>query len=189
MRKGEKQQPEYFKGKPCKTCGTTTKISVFRIKPRQRNNIIYYKVVDIERKFGEVEKIKTYRCWECSKKESIRNNPNNDALSWQNKNREHLREYQRNYYKLKYRERNAINARRLRIATLNTPENKQKIKEFYNNTPKGMTVDHIYPIKGKTCSGLHVWWNLQYMTRSENSSKSNKILDKYILKEYTINNE
>jgi hypothetical protein len=47
-RKGEKRNPEYLEGKPCKTCGTTTKISVYRIRPKQRDNIIYYKAVDIE---------------------------------------------------------------------------------------------------------------------------------------------
>ena len=46
------------------------------------------------------------------------------------------------------------------------------IREFYKNCPKGYDVDHIIPIsKG----GLHTLSNLQYLTASENRSKGNKL--------------
>lgn len=51
--------------------------------------------------------------------------------------------------------------------------NKDDIRKFYAGVPAGMEVDHIVPIRGAGVCGLHVVYNLQYLTREENLMKSN----------------
>ncbi len=60
--------------------------------------------------------------------------------------------------------------RKLRIAKFG----QEGIRQFYKNCPSSMVVDHIIPLQGKKVSGLHVIWNLQYLTPTQNMSKGNK---------------
>jgi len=52
--------------------------------------------------------------------------------------------------------------------------NMDKIYEIYANCPEGYHVDHAVPIVHDLVCGLHVEFNLQYLTKHENLSKSNK---------------
>lgn len=65
---------------------------------------------------------------------------------------------------------------RIRQAQLLMPINTYylaTITEFYLGCPVGLEVDHILPLKNEMVSGLHVPWNLQYLTRTQNAKKSN----------------
>jgi hypothetical protein len=78
---------------------------------------------------------------------------------------------------------NANSAARRRAApSWLTAIQKAQIMEFYDiarcltvQTGIQHDVDHIMPIKGEASSGLHVPWNLQILTKSENCAKKNKV--------------
>jgi hypothetical protein len=60
-------------------------------------------------------------------------------------------------------------------ATLDYQKYKKHLRDIYKNCPDGMEVDHIIPLQNNLVCGLHVPWNLQYLTPEENVKKSNKL--------------
>ena len=74
--------------------------------------------------------------------------------------------------------RNALKRKYIADKDMRTPAwaNLRAIVEFYKGCPFGHHVDHIYPLRGKYVSGLHVYENLQYLPAIENMRKNNRYM-------------
>ncbi len=68
---------------------------------------------------------------------------------------------------------NTARKRQIKLASLNDIK-ANDVTEFYLACPESMQVDHIIPINHIDVCGLHVPWNMQYLTQKENAIKSNK---------------
>jgi len=79
------------------------------------------------------------------------------------------------YYKMHPEiQRNIVSRRRSFTAKLYTDKYRTELLEFYRNCPNGYQVDHIVPLIHPLVCGLHVPWNLQYLTNYDNAVKNNK---------------
>ena len=95
---------------------------------------------------------------------------------WRQENAEYCRKRSRLYSKENrpyFRAQMALRKARLLQATPKWADLKA-IEVIYQQCPPGFHVDHIIPLLNPKVCGLHVPWNLQHLTATENLSKGNR---------------
>lgn len=119
---------------------------------------------------------KILTCTICQKQKPYRNFKNkikcdacHQKIDRSAKRRYSKRNPNRSRYKRLFGERLEVLSR-----LYNTPDNFKLLKSLYKDKPDGYQVDHIIPLRHPDICGLHVPWNLQYLTVEENMDKSNK---------------
>ena len=146
----------YFTGKPCKRGHLANRLLSDRscMECNKEKRARYYK--------ENPEKFKQLR------REAYAANPN--------KEREVAKLRSREWRKLNPGHRNALKSKYLadRAQRIPTWADTSELVAFYKNCPKGYHVDHVYPLRGKYVSGLHVIGNLQYLPAVENMRKNNR---------------
>ena len=102
-------------------------------------------------------------------------------------NKEKIKENSRKYNLENKEKRRALSAKRRSKKLQATPpwlsvKDWEAINKMYSDclkleeeTGAKHHVDHIIPLQGKNVSGLHVPWNLQILTATENLMKGNRI--------------
>lgn len=98
----------------------------------------------------------------------------NYLASYRVENQERLKEYDRERNKTPKRRAHFSEKRVKRLRAKPKWVDNEELIGVYQNRPNGFVVDHIVPLQGKVVCGLHVPWNLQYLTPQQNAQKYNK---------------
>lgn len=160
----------YYTGNPCKRGHVSRRITSSRAcetcsKDKSSSiNKKYY----LNNKTRIIEKVRKYY------------KKNKDKVTTRNRqyykeNKEVLKAKVKDYQRKNKGKVNARVARRKaqKLKASVTWANKKILQQIYISCPEGYHVDHIIPLIHPLICGLHVESNLQYLTKSENSSKGN----------------
>lgn len=173
----------------CGAFGTKQEWTAFRLRMWRQKNAERVKAYDKARYWANrEERLARSKAWAAK---------NSDVAcarskAWKQANREHVNAQKRaqrasNPEKARAAEKRKYHAKpgvyksrrngRLKQATPPWVDH-AAIRVFYDLAAVlGMHVDHIHPLKGRNFCGLHVPWNLQLLTASENAAKGNKLVD------------
>lgn len=100
------------------------------------------------------------------------------SRKWYWKNRDRALSANRRWIKENLPSVRARNARREAQQARAMPPwaEKEKIALVYRKAQEfGFEVDHVVPLQNPNVCGLHVWANLQLLTKSDNSAKGNRV--------------
>lgn len=170
-----------FKGKPhgtkCKKC-QIERMSEYQKKNRDKNNEAVQrwreknpeknKQMNKDYKIRNPHKVKEHKIKQDIKRKENPEKSREWALAWKKRNPE------RNTY-------NSQNYRAAKLRAMPKWMNEGHLAEIWGHylysSIFGTVVDHIVPLRSEEVCGLHVPWNLQPLTFSENSSKHNRLID------------
>lgn len=179
--------------KICSKCGDNLPIDEFHKNNNRISGLVssckkcygvYYEenaeeIKERVRIYGENHKDEKSKSSKTYYKEHKENYTNN-AKKWVSNNPEKRKVIQKEYTQRNRPAKTARTAKYRATKIQATPkwlsqDQIDEMKRFYENCPKGYEVDHIVPLRGKDVRGLHVPWNLQYLSAADNNKKGNRM--------------